>query len=73
MRYRKVECYLAAKIKGRVHHTDVDKPLQKFRVGKRKGMYGVCHLGFILFYFILFIFCLFRASPIAYGGSQARC
>ena len=26
----------------------------------------------ILFYFILFIFCLFRAAPVAYGSSQAR-
>ena len=23
----------------------------------------------ILFYFILFIFCLFRAAPVAYGSS----
>ena len=27
----------------------------------------------VLFYFILFfVFCLFRATPAAYGGSQAR-
>ena len=25
-----------------------------------------------LFLFILFYFCLFRATPMAYGGSQAR-
>ena len=24
-----------------------------------------------LFYFILFYFCLFRAAPVSYGGSQA--
>ena len=26
----------------------------------------------ILFYFILILFCLFRATPGTYGGSQAR-
>ena len=31
-------------------------------------------IEFILFYFVSFhfVFCLFRAIPVAYGGSQAR-
>ena len=28
--------------------------------------------GFTGFCFVLFCFCLFRATPMAYGGSQAR-
>ena len=39
----------------------------------------VCHTGFgeaaiftVLFYFVLFFFGLFRATPTAYGSSQAR-
>ena len=32
------------------------------------------NLGMILIYlyFLFFVFCLFRAKPMAYGGSQAR-
>ena len=32
----------------------------------------ICLLFLLDFSFFLFVFCLFRAIPVAYGGSQAR-
>ena len=29
-------------------------------------------IGFFVCLFFVFVFCLFRAAPVAYGGSQAR-
>ena len=36
------------------------------------GFFGVFLCGFFFLFFFSFFFCLFRAPPVAYGGSQAR-
>ena len=36
-------------------------------------MYGKTYSNpLVLFIYLFFVFCLFRATPTAYGGSQAR-
>ena len=42
-------------------------------VGVTVGVFCLFVLGFIYLFIYLFLsFCLFRAAPVAYGGSQAR-
>ena len=33
---------------------------------------GTLLVSFILFYLFILVFCLFRATPMAYGGPQTR-
>ena len=49
--------------------------------GQAKNLYrkflesfkAVAVVDTVVFSFLFFFFCLFRAAPTAYGGSQARC
>ena len=38
----------------------------------RSVVHIICHSHLSAFFVVCFIFCLFRAAPAAYGGSQAR-
>ena len=51
-----------------------DKGSREDMDGGKGSLFYFIFFYFILFYFILFYyyFCLFRAAPMAYGGSQAR-
>ena len=35
-------------------------------------LFVICLFPWLFYFIYLFIFCLFRAQPVAYGDSQAR-
>ena len=73
--YSYTTCLLFSRMEATVHYSGVaffSEAPDKERPQGKSNYFGLCYCRTYSKYVCLVFFCLFKATPIAYGGSHAR-